>query len=87
MNYAMHDVQEMTREHDGRFVYCGIRDLDEEHRVQQANGVMKDMNYIQSDRHQLTIAKTQERLAADFAMAFNQLKRAKINRVFLSGLK
>ena len=74
-NYAMHDVQEMTREQDGRFVYCGIRDLDEEYRVQQANGVMKDMNYIQLDRHIITIAKTQERLAADFALAFNQLKK------------
>ncbi len=75
MNYAMHDVQDMTREKDGRFVYCGIRDLDEEHRVQQDNGVMKDMNYIQIDRHKITIAKTQERLAADFALAFNQLKK------------
>lgn len=73
-NFAMHDVQEQTRDRDGRFVYCGIRDLDIEYQKQQENQVQKDLKYLQNDRHFITEPKTQERLAADFAMAFQQLK-------------
>ena len=72
-NYAMKEVQGQTRENDERFIYCGIRDIDVEYRKQQEGGSMKDMKYLQQERQEITIAKTQERLAADFACAFQTI--------------
>lgn len=73
-NFAMLDVHKQTREQDGRFIYCGIRDMDEEYRKLQENGMQKDHKYLQTDRQIITIPKTQERLAADFAYAFKQFR-------------
>ena len=71
-NFAMHNIQGQTREQDGRFIYCGIRDIDEEYRKLYENGKQKDFRYLQNDRQTTTISKTQERLAADFVYAFKQ---------------
>lgn len=72
-NHAMNEVQELTRDNDERFIYCGIRDIVLEYQEQQAKGEPKDLNYLQQDRQEITIAKTQERLAADFACAFQTI--------------
>lgn len=87
-NFAMHDVQEITRDRDGRFVYCGIRDLDIEYRKLQDNGIQKDYKYLQSDRQGIAEPKTQERLAADFAYAFQEIINDESQRrlAFWSGL-
>ena len=60
---------------DERFIYCGIRDLDEENRILQKRGVKKDLSYIQHDRYEVTVVKTQKRFADDFESALNQLKK------------
>ena len=73
-NYAMRDVQQQTREQDGRFIYCGIRDMEEEYRKLQESGILINYKYLQTDRQIITIPKTQERLAADFAYAFSQFR-------------
>ena len=73
-NHALKEVQGETREADERFIYCGIRDIDLEYKKQQETGSMKDMKYLQQDRQDITIAKNQQRLAADFACAFQTIK-------------
>ena len=73
INFAMNDIPDALQDKEGRFIYCGIRDLD----VENKNGKLKDFKYIQADREIGTTAKTQERLACDFAMAFKKLKGSK----------
>lgn len=73
-NFALDGAQKQTREQDGRFIYCGIRDMYEEYRELQKGGIQKNFKYLQTDRQVITIPKTQERLAADFAYAFKQFR-------------
>lgn len=72
-NFALREIQGQTREEDGRFVYCGIRDISEEYHKMNDKGEQKDIVYLQADRQKESIAKTQERLSADFACAFGKL--------------
>ena len=72
-NYALCLAQGDHSAADDRFVYCGIRDIHLEYNEQQANGQLKDIKYLQKDRQSITVVKTQERLAADFASAFKCL--------------
>ncbi len=76
-NYALDQVPGQSLEADGRFIYCGIRDMDLEYKELFSSGEQKDVNYLQKDRQELSIVKTQQRLAADFAYAFNDLRSQK----------
>lgn len=78
-NFAMREIQGQTRAEDGRFVYCGIRDIDLEYRQMSDKGDLKDIDYLQQDRQNGSIVKTQERLSADFACAFGGLKQDAVN--------
>ena len=76
-NFAIAHVAEQPLEADGRFIYCGIRDMDLEYKELHSSGELKDTDYLQKDRQILSIVKTQQRLAADFACAFDNLRSQK----------
>lgn len=77
-NFALKD---MGGEQDDRFIYCGIRDLNEEYKS-HGECTYKDLEYIQQDREEITVSKDQKILAAEFAVTFEKIKNGRYNNRF-----
>lgn len=80
-NHAIQNQGVPFQNQNCRYIYCGIRDLDVEHKKRQEQGIINDINWLKNLREMSSSPKDQDRLAGDFACAFKTLMDDKLDGV------
>lgn len=74
INLGTHYVNQETTENEIRFIYCGIRNIDQERKILQEKDKIISLDSMKADRQEFTSIKTQDELAADFACTVMKMK-------------